>query len=413
MHPLSSSLYLASLAIVHCAAQNPSPSTSLKPVIIAQDPPSRTHSTPFQNTAITNSNQTSSSDSSNHSLSFASSNETRWTVFESDLTEKVFIAPVADSEDPDSPGSDGPDSSDVSASRVGPLVMAYYSDWLAQRLPPEEINYPLYDLIDFAFALPTASFELEWDDNDSCPELLKKLVHYAHAHGTKVKLSIGGWTGSRYFSSAVENVNNRQHFTDNIWAFYKESELDGIDIDWEYPGTKANDGNQVSPVDSANFLAFLRLLRRALPHGAILTAAATALPFAGPDGRPMGDVSSFARVLDWVLIMNYDTWGVSSPPGPNAPLFDACGNSTQPQSSAVAAYDAWTKAGFPASQLVLGLPTYGYVMSSDAQQFRTREELDQDPSVASRVVKLKSDDDGQEGTVSVRRMVEQGALVQD
>lgn len=61
--------------------------------------------------------------------------------------------------------------------------------------------------------------------------------------------------------------------------------------------------------DSANFLLFLQELREALPSGALITAATQVWPFAGPDGNPLKDVSAFAKVLDWILVMNYDIWG--------------------------------------------------------------------------------------------------------
>ena len=56
----------------------------------------------------------------------------------------------------------------------------------------------------------------------------------------------------------------------------------------------------------------------------------------------------------------------SSKPGPNAPLSNACGTSSQPTASAVAAFEQWTKAGAPASKLLLGVPLYGYVSKSTA-----------------------------------------------
>ncbi|KAI0684816.1 glycoside hydrolase superfamily [Cerioporus squamosus] len=86
----------------------------------------------------------------------------------------------------------------------------------------------------------------------------------------------------------------------------------------------------------------------------------------------MKDVSGFAQVLDWVLMMNYDTWGSSSDPGPNAPLSDACGNSTQGSANALSALQAWTDAGFPPHQLVLGVPSYGYISRSTVSNLQTR-----------------------------------------
>lgn len=116
----------------------------------------------------------------------------------------------------------------------------------------------------------------------------------------------------RYFSPAVATTTSRQTFAKNIVAVYKQYSLDGIDIDWEYPGQQGAGSNQVSPQDSANFLAFLKVLRTSLPSGARITAAVQDVPFADASGNPMKDVSAFASVLDWVNLMNYDVWGGAS-----------------------------------------------------------------------------------------------------
>ena len=113
----------------------------------------------------------------------------------------------------------------------------------------------------------------------------------------------------RYFSSAAATPQGRLELASHIQALYQQFGLDGIDIDWEYPGQGGDAGNGVSPDDSANFLAFLQTLRALLPSGAVITAATQTVPFAGADGRPMADVAAFADVLDWVLVMNYDTSG--------------------------------------------------------------------------------------------------------
>lgn len=77
-----------------------------------------------------------------------------------------------------------------------PLVMAYYPDWVGQDLPPEQIDFARYDWLDFAFAYPNSRFELAWDDDDA-PSLLLRLVTAARGTNARVKLSIGGWTGSK------------------------------------------------------------------------------------------------------------------------------------------------------------------------------------------------------------------------
>jgi hypothetical protein len=77
------------------------------------------------------------------------------------------------------------------------LVMAYYPDWAGHTFPPEKISWERFDWIDFAFALPDEHYALTWDDPNTAPMLLKRLVTVAHVNGKKVKLSIGGWTGSK------------------------------------------------------------------------------------------------------------------------------------------------------------------------------------------------------------------------
>jgi chitinase len=107
----------------------------------------------------------------------------------------------------------------------------------------------------------------------------------------------------------VATASSRQLFADNIHAVYTSFNLDGIDIDWEYPGQDGNKGNQVNSGDTANYLQFLQLLRSTLPSSAMITAAVQPETFADSNGRPMKEISDFAKLLDWVLIMNYDVWG--------------------------------------------------------------------------------------------------------
>lgn len=90
----------------------------------------------------------------------------------------------------------------------------------------------------------------------------------------------------------------------------------------------------------------------------------------------------------------------SSQPGPNAPLGDACNTSSQPEASAQAGHNAWTTAGFPASQIVLGVPSYGYLSTSTATRLRTRR-------ASSQTIRLSSDGD----QIQFRDLVSQGALL--
>lgn len=112
----------------------------------------------------------------------------------------------------------------------------------------------------------------------------------------------------RYFSPAVASSESREIFARNILDCYHRFNLDGIDIDWEFPGREGAEGNNIDRNDSTNFLYLLRRLRAILPPDARITAAAQTVPFVDDSGRPMEDVSKFADILDWVLLMNYDVW---------------------------------------------------------------------------------------------------------
>lgn len=96
-----------------------------------------------------------------------------------------------------------PSTSAASGPAVTPLVMAYYPDWAAPLFPPEKIDFGRFDWIDFAFAVLDQNFDLTWDGSDEAPGLLQRLVTVAHDSGAKVKLSIGGWTGSQCVLSSV------------------------------------------------------------------------------------------------------------------------------------------------------------------------------------------------------------------
>ncbi|KAG9317434.1 glycoside hydrolase superfamily [Chiua virens] len=146
-------------------------------------------------------------------------------------------------------------------------------------------------------------------------------------------------------------------------------------------------------------LEFFKILRRKLPPNAMISAAVQDTPFVGQDGKPMKDVSAFAPLLDLVTLMNYDIYETRQPPGPNAPLSNACADSSQPNDNAAAAYNSWTSAGFPADRIFLGVPAYGYVVQSQAGRLSARS-----PSRAY-------SEDGS-GQIQFRSLLTQGILTQ-
>ncbi|KAM5542384.1 hypothetical protein V8D89_003843 [Ganoderma adspersum] len=251
----------------------------------------------------------------------------------------------------------------VLSAEATPIAAAYYPDWASDSNPPASLDFSKFDILLFAFATPNSSSGISWDDGST--STLKTLVSAAHnsGQGTKVVLSIGGWGGSYWFSQAMSTSANRTTFVNACVSAVNTYSLDGIDIDWEYPN-ESGAGNPHSASDAANLLSFFQSLRTALGSSKIISAAVTQLPWTGSNGSPLTNVSAYASVMTYANIMNYDVWGASSSPGPNAPLGNLCGTSSLPQYSAQAALSQWTAAGFPASKLVLGLPLYGYVSQS-------------------------------------------------
>ncbi|CAK5281690.1 unnamed protein product [Mycena citricolor] len=252
---------------------------------------------------------------------------------------------------------------------------AYYPSWSSDAYIPEKLDYSRFDILFFgmvpglavfstsrlkspaAFAIPNTSSALTWSPEDQ--SLLKRLVAAAKksGKGTKIVLSVGKSAHSLIASERSTHIArgtaNRAKFVTNLSNVVKAFSLDGIDIDWEYPNS-VGAGNPYGAKDSANFLSLLKSLRGSLGPSKIISAAVIDLPWLGPDGNPLTDLSEYAAELTYVNLQ----------PGPNAPLGDLCNGSSQPEFTAQAAFKQWTTAKFPASKLMLGVPLYGYVYNS-------------------------------------------------
>lgn len=189
----------------------------------------------------------------------------------------------------------------------------------------ETVPYAKLTHINYSFLLPKDDGTLQHLANGW---KLKKLVGLAHKENVQVLISVGGWGLDPQFESFASDPAMRAVFIKQSLDFMNEYNLDGIDIDWEYP----------DPGQSAqNYVALMRELRAALPAGALLT---TAVPAFGENADNI--LAESFESLDFVNLMVYD-------------ISDQQHSSMQ---DTIKSLDYWLDRGLPAEKTVLGLPFY-------------------------------------------------------
>jgi chitinase len=177
----------------------------------------------------------------------------------------------------------------------------------------------------------------------------------------KILISIGGWTWSGKFSDAVLSDTSRQGFAASAIAIIKKFDLDGIDIDWEYPDRPGYEGNIYRPEDKQNYTLMFKELRGQL-NGLqqqtgkeyLLTTAAGG--FKGfLDDTEMGNAQQY---LDYVNLMTYDYSG-GKIASHHTSLYAS--KHYKSQNNADNAVTLFMAAGVPANKLVMGIAFYGRV----------------------------------------------------
>jgi chitinase len=121
-----------------------------------------------------------------------------------------------------------------------------------------------------------------------------------------ILVSVGGWMWSGRFSDAALTPASRAAFIDSAVQFIAKYQLDGLDIDWEYPGMPGAAGNVFRAEDKQNFTALLRELRvrfdgesRKNGRRLYLTIAAGA----SPGWIEHTEMDQVARIVDTVNLM--------------------------------------------------------------------------------------------------------------
>lgn len=201
-------------------------------------------------------------------------------------------------------------------------IVGYYPSWVAGGNAyinsPSKIDYSKYTHICYAFVIPGTDGNIGGVGNGA---ELTNLVTRGHAAGVKVLLSVGGWLDSSPsntpFEAIATNTASINRLADACARLVTQYNLDGIDLDWEYPATKAR-WNALAPV----------VANRMHSMGKLFTAAVAESAYYGDNYDNVG-------IVDLLNIMCY---------GPYTMARDAM--------------QYWTNRGVPQNKRMLGVPFY-------------------------------------------------------
>ena len=188
-------------------------------------------------------------------------------------------------------------------------VMAYYmaprEDYRPQDLPLDKLTHIIFSFTE------VIDNEMKFR-RETSGERLTLLVDQKKNHPhLKVMVACGGWGGSKGFSDMAASPENRAKFVESVVRFLEDYELDGLDIDWEYPGMLGNN-NPYRPEDRENFTALMRELREAMDA----TGRKLVLTFASAGWENYYRHVELKKVLkyaDYMNIMTYDNVGGGTP----------------------------------------------------------------------------------------------------
>jgi chitinase len=270
-------------------------------------------------------------------------------------------------------------------------IIGYYPSWQwydrNKLVQPSTIQYSKYSIINYAFFKTEADGHLSVTDPWGDKNLLlgpfnwatapvgydasydfgnpayhiagQKFADYAHAGGCKFLISIGGWNDSNNFPGIAADPAKRTTFASQCTTICQLYDLDGIDIDWEYPGFADHSG---TPADETNFTLLLQEVRNQLNvlegitgKNYLLTIAVGAAP------AHMANVewSNVAAQVDMINLMSYDFFGTfDAISNHNGPLYaPAQGDTTY---NIDAAYTSLTQTySVSPSKINIGVAFYG------------------------------------------------------
>lgn len=184
----------------------------------------------------------------------------------------------------------------------------------------------------------------------------------------KTLLSVGGWNeGATAYSKMAADPLKRQTFINSTLELLIKHGFDGLDVDWEYPGGRADSPGK--PEDKENYITLLKEFRAAFEptegrEKRLLLAAAVSA------GRTTIEkaynIPAMSLILDWINVMTYDFHGwfpEQKYTGHNSPLFalpeEEDPNHPGHNLNSDSAIRYWIQQGADPSKLLMGMAAYG------------------------------------------------------
>ncbi|KAI9929298.1 hypothetical protein MW887_000765 [Aspergillus wentii] len=213
--------------------------------------------------------------------------------------------------------------------------------------------------VHFAFAGPNEDFGITF--KDGVKKQFDKFVKMKASF--KKILSFGGWAEStdegtfQRYRDAVK-PGNREKFIANVIPLIEENNLDGIDFDWEYPGATDIPGVPAGGGDeTSNYLDFLKLIEKKLDGKSLSIALPASYWY-----LKSFPVEMMAHHLSYFIYMTYDLHGqwdygnsYANPGCKAANCLRSHVNKTETEGTLAMI----TKAGVPASKILVGISSYG------------------------------------------------------